>query len=247
MARKCKWTDQELIEAVKNSCSISGVTRVLGTTSRSSVEKRIEEMKLDISHFSRKKMSGLNKYGEPNAAWKKFKDKLDNYSVIPVEQWKEEQILGHIIKKYKDFYKCEYSLSYNKAPSKSTEMYCIRRMIASVGNDDPIVIKKYIDFIFDDIIIPKNITVKSLSFFFTYSFIFEFKSKLRKMDKISRSTPLPDQYLTICNDLQLPIHTYGDLAFAKLASESDQEEYTLLFDQLQKLGFDSSKLDRLEN
>lgn len=61
-----KWTDNQLIEAVKSSVSISQVIRKIGLKSTSSgnhqtVRKRIDELKLSISHFSENVIGPCNR------------------------------------------------------------------------------------------------------------------------------------------------------------------------------------------
>ena len=52
---KRKYTDEQLVEAVKNSTSVAAVARALdvkGGGAKSSLSKRIEELGLDTSHFT---------------------------------------------------------------------------------------------------------------------------------------------------------------------------------------------------
>lgn len=54
--RKRKWSDTELVEAVKNSQSIAGVLRTLGLAyaggSYTNIKNHIERLNLDTSHFT---------------------------------------------------------------------------------------------------------------------------------------------------------------------------------------------------
>lgn len=56
MARKRKWTDEKLIDAVKNETSIYGVLRKLDLKlcggSHATVKLRIRQLELDTSHFT---------------------------------------------------------------------------------------------------------------------------------------------------------------------------------------------------
>lgn len=56
MARKRKWTDEQLVEAVKNNYSLFGVLRELGLSmcggSHALIKLRIKELELDFSHFT---------------------------------------------------------------------------------------------------------------------------------------------------------------------------------------------------
>jgi hypothetical protein len=198
-----------------------------------------------------KKISGLKEDGSPNTYWQKFKCKLALYESDDISQWQEYHFLGHILKRYKDHMGIEFTLSYSRAPTKCPEMFCIKRMIAFLGVEDKQTIKDYIDFVFDQYIIPKKVSVTSIGYFFTTEFIFQFKKRFSKESRISRSTQLPADYKSVVSNLNLDVCTYGDLAFAKVAIENDPssselEIYIRLFDELKKIGFDDNVLGRLD-
>lgn len=197
------------------------------------------------------KLSGLKGDGKPNAYWRRFKERLDSFEQVPVNEWKDEQALAYILKRYKEVIGIEFSLSYSGPPTKCKEIYCIRRTILSLGTEDGEIIKKYIDYVFDTIIVPQKITVFSIAYFFTTNFILNFKKDMRKNNRLTRATKLPEQYISIVSNLGLDVNTYGDLAFAKLvlndSSNSDEySEYIELFSQLTNIGFNVNILDTIE-
>jgi hypothetical protein len=194
------------------------------------------------------KLSGLKHDGRPNAYWRKFKERLDSYSDIPVVNWKEDQFLGHILKRYKDQMGIDFSLSFSGPPTKCKEIYCLRRMILALGTEDSTSIKNYIDWMFDCIIIPQKVTISSIAYFFTTAFILKFKKESRKNNRITRATILPEKYKVIVSNLELDVNTYGDLAFAKVAIQDDPNNnvydvYGKLFTELKTIGFDESVLN----
>ena len=198
-----------------------------------------------------RKIKGLKEDGTISGPWKKFKSRLDSYSDAPINEWDEYHYLGHILKKYKDYMGSDFPLSYCGAPSKCGEMYCVKRMVLSLGVDDKQTIVDYINFVYDKYIIPGNISVSSLAYFFTANFIFEFKKKFRKETKITRTTQLPPNYKNVIVSLELDVCTYGDLAFAKIAIDNDPkstdlEIYSRMFCELKNIGFDDSVLGRLD-
>ena len=97
-----KWTNEQLTDAVKKNKSVAGVIKHLGVSegSRSSVVQQIELLKLDIKHF-RRKTPAFNKNGELNAAWKKFKKRLNQFHETSLGEWTPEHFLGHILYRYK--------------------------------------------------------------------------------------------------------------------------------------------------
>lgn len=252
MARARKWTDEELIEAVKTAKSIKGVMNILGTSCRPSVDRRIQELNLSTSHFKWRRATGIKQDGAPNAWWRRFKERLDAYDSVPVDQWTAEHVLGHILKRYRDFYGVDFTLSYTRSPTKSSEMYCVKRMMAALGSESGELAKQYIDWVFDNAIEPKNTNIRSVAFFFTGTLILRFKSEYRKMMTITRTTPLPAEWVNIGVDLGVTISTYGDLAFAKMTLDyQDDEEvsgpYLDLFRKLKDKGFDPKVLENLES
>jgi hypothetical protein len=195
------------------------------------------------------KLSGLNVNGEIKLPWRKFKERLDKYDIIPVNEWKAEQALGHILSRFKKLYGFEYALSYSGAPCRCSEIYQTKRMITALGTEDYQVVKDYIDWVYDKKIIPDKITIISVGFFFTGHLIQKFKSVYRKLRKISRTTQLPSTIGVLVSELSISALTYGDLAFAKMAvdnSPEDYPEYKLLFQRLKDSGFDTTILDTLE-
>ena len=69
--------------------------------------------------------------------------------------------------------------------------------------------------------------------------------------KVEKSTPLPPEYKQVADTLDIPVYTYGDLAFAKMALEADPDSesrapYKILFNSLNVLGFNLSILERLK-
>lgn len=198
-----------------------------------------------------RKIKGIKEDGTISGPWKKFKTRLDSYSNSPVQDWDEYNFLGHILKRYKDYMGSEFPLSYCGAPSKCGEMYCVKRMVLALGVSDKQSVVDYINFVYDNYIIPGKVSVSSLAYFFTTNFIFEFKKKFRKQVVITRATQLPSSYKNVITELNLDVCTYGDLAFAKLAIDNDPtnndlDVYSKMFCELKNIGFDDSVLGRLD-
>jgi len=201
-----------------------------------------------------KKPSGLKNDGTPNASWRKFKERLEVYETVPVAEWGPDQALGHLFKRYSECFDVDFSLSYSGPPTKCSEIYCVKRMMTFLDGETPnmIMVKDFIDWSFDSVIIPKKIQVESLAFFFAPKLVREFKSKYKKSKKITRSTQLPQNIEHIISVIGLDdIVTYGDLAFAKKTIDSNPNNnaykpYIDLFKQLDDSGFNTSIIDFLE-
>ena len=112
-----------------------------------------------------------------------------------------------------------------------------------LGTSNARTIREYIDWVFDDKIIPKNMKIRTLTFFMTPGLGNEFFIAKTAKNKIERSTELPNEYKEVVESLGLPVATYGDLAFAKSALEeapaaASRAPYKQLFEQLYAIGFD---------
>jgi len=195
-----------------------------------------------------RKLSGLKADGTPNAYWRRFKERLATFDQTPLDEWGEEQILGYLLKRLSDHYKIEFALSYQGAPTKSPEMYCVRRMMYFVGSQKGWIIKDYIDWVFDTIIAPQKTKVDTLAFFFTKKICQRYRGVFAERQKITRSTELPPNYKKEAEDANLFINTYGELAFAKMALDADPERQDIknLFVHLEDLGFSTAILERLD-
>jgi hypothetical protein len=110
-------------------------------------------------------------------------------------------------------------------------------------------IKEYVDWVFDNKIIPKRSHFRKIGFFLTNDFINEFAYAVKKNNKIVRSKELPPAYITIAQDLGIDVNTYGDLAFLQMAIEKNKEKDTpryILLSNLELLGLDLKELMEME-
>jgi len=183
-------------------------------------------------------------------AWQKFFKRFNEIETLPVSEWKHLHLVAYLAKRYKEHYKKNFSFSVKGAPSKSTEIYMMKRMIATLGTTNNKVIKAYIDWVFDKKIIPLNKKIRSIGFFANTSYANEFKIHWADSQKIKRSTSLPQEYLKVATDLDVPVATFGDLAFAKQALDAnpDSEDiviYKKLFHELYRYGFEFEMLKDL--
>lgn len=194
-----------------------------------------------------RKPKSLKKDGTINAHWTKFKIRLENYSDTPIANWKPENVLGYILKTYKDKFGIEYTLSLSGAPSRCPEMYCVKRMLAILNCTDHEITKLYIDWVIKSVD-----SIKSLALFFHRNMVDRFKNDHRDMFRstiIARSTVLPNHYLSVAQEFDVAVSTYGDLAFAKMAVDNNPgnyPNYALCLRKIQEMGFNLSVLETLD-
>lgn len=196
-----------------------------------------------------RKVSGLKNDGTPNAYWRRFKKRLDDFESVPLEEWKAEEVLGYLLKRYRDHFQIDFSLSYSGPPTKCGEMYCTRRMMETIGTEKGWILKSYIDWVFDTVIIPQKMRIESLGFFFTPKLCNRFKAVFKDSQRITRTTLLPQSFVDVVEDVGVSAESYGDLAFIKMAFDNDpsREQLGMLFERLESMGFNPAVLDSLED
>lgn len=188
---------------------------------------------------------------EVPTAWKKYLAKFSEIETTKVSQWTSNHQLAYICKMYESTYGQKYSFSFVKPPSRCTELFFVKRMMASLMTTNPKKIKNYIDWVFEQKIIAKGVKIRSLGLFTTVGFVNEFNMYNAEKNKIYKHTQLPDEYQEIANSMELSVNTYGDLAFVKQAIASDPESesrkpYKMLFHKLLSVGFEENVLDDLK-
>ena len=127
-------------------------------------------------------------------------------------------------------------------------MFFVRKMIATLNTSDMVIVKKYVDWIYDTKIIPENKKIRTLSYFMTPGFCNEFHFEQSESEIIKRSSYLPNNYKEIAASLNISVSTYGDLAFIKMAADrtSDLNNPNVQFlKNIQAAGFELSILEKL--
>jgi hypothetical protein len=179
--------------------------------------------------------------------WQKFFAKFQEIETLKNSKWTDVHQLAYLCQRYERHYGRKFAFSLMRAPSKCTEIVLIKKMCAMLGTTNARTIREYIDWVFDHKIIPYNLQIRSLSYFMTPGLGNEFHFFFSKKNKIEKSTELPQEYQEIITSLDLPVATYGDLAFAKHALEESPDNearapYKELFSRLYSIGFDPTVL-----
>jgi len=187
----------------------------------------------------------------PSKWWVNFFKKFDEIEETPVSKWKEIHQLSYITKRYEDTYGKHFSFTLRGTPGKCTEIHLVKRLMGVLGTSNQRTIKDYIDWVYDRKVIPKNKKFRSIGFFANPQFCNEFHLDRIEKNKITRGTPLPAEYKLIADSLDLPMETFGDLAFAKQALDEAPEAesrkpYKILFTELYKVGFEYTILEEIK-
>jgi hypothetical protein len=183
--------------------------------------------------------------------WQKFFKKFTEIDEVPNSEWKPVHQVAHFSRRYKDHYGKRFAFSVRGAPSRCPEIYMIKRISAMLGTTNQMTIRNYVDWVFDNKIIKNDKKIRALGFLANPQYGNEFHLAMSAAKKIDRTTELPDTYKTIAEQLDVPVNTFGDLAFAKGALDNDPtnesvEVYHQLFRELYRVGFEFSMIKDLK-
>jgi hypothetical protein len=174
--------------------------------------------------------------------WQKFFIKFKEIDSLPINDWKPYHYVAHFANLYNKKYNTSFSFSIKGAPSKCSEVFLMKRIIAMLGISNQQAIKEYINWIFEKKIQDKKI--KSIGFLANTQFCNEFKIWRKENLKITRTTKLPNDYQQIVDLFELPVSTFGGLAFIKSALDMNpnDDRYNKLFNELYSIGFEFDML-----
>jgi hypothetical protein len=164
---------------------------------------------------------------------------------LPIESWKPSHIIGYFCSEFKKHYNTDYKFKLNNpAPSKSFEVFQIKKL-CSLLSSQPVILKEYIDWVFDIKVVKAKKKFRSISFLTTEDILSEYKKNVlfAVNATVNRSTELPDKYKNVLRELGLFANNYGDLAF--LSKMERTSEIDVLFNKLSCIGFDNSVLSRI--
>ena len=132
--------------------------------------------------------------------WEKFLIKLSTYKDFDILQWQEWHLVGYFMDKYYDHFKRKFSLSLQGPPGKCTEIVMMKKIAYSIGSIQKSV--EYIDWIFEEKIKKKNVSVNTVGFLMTKGVINEYlkqkekkeepKTKKKKKYPVMPSSKAPD-------------------------------------------------------
>jgi len=183
--------------------------------------------------------------------WQKFLLKFEEINNLDPSEWKEVHLLSFFCKRYEQAYSQKYSLSFKTtAPSRCPEINVIKRVQAMLNTTNTAIVKEYIFWVFDVKIVPSKTKIRSINYLLTNGYGNEFNQFWINKNKVDKTTELPDEYKQIALKLGVQVSTYGDLAFAKMALESydndSTEPYKKLFHTLKVIGFNEDVLERMK-
>jgi len=183
--------------------------------------------------------------------WETFFKKLSMWKDLPIEDWKEYQVLGYLISKLEKYLERKFAFALSGQPSKCPEMFFIKKIIYSLDTKDTEIIKDYIDWVFENKIIPSKVKLRSIGYFHNSSFANQYLDQAKKSKQVTRTTPLPIEYKTIVDFFKAPAETFGDLAFVKKVIESNPDDddsinFKKMFANLTSIGFKEDFLKDLK-
>jgi len=185
----------------------------------------------------------------PNEKWEKFFALFAEIETLEVAQWKTAHLLGYFAKKYKETYNDNYSWKFNNEnPKKSFEVWQMNVMSSKLSAN-PQILKDYIDWGYANLVPKVKTKFRSISMFTKEENLIYYKMNVllagKKNLNVSRSTPLPGNYLAILQQHGLDsVSTYGELAFLFHMDPWTQNFHETMED-LQAVEFDTEILKRI--
>lgn len=192
----------------------------------------------------------VSSFQAPDKRWETFFVKLGKFATTPIEQWKHLDVLGYFCYRYQDHFKRSFSFTFKTVPSKTPELYHIKCVYSLLVAIEPSVVKDYIDWIFDNEIIPNKRSIRSIGFLQNQTFANQFLSGKTTSTEVTRSTPVPKAYQPLAEANQIEVSTYNDLVMIYLALQQDstsdyRQPYKKLLDSLYQAGLSESTLQSL--
>lgn len=184
----------------------------------------------------------------PNKKYEKFFEKFKEITNLETSSWNVTHLLGYFCKKYKEQYNTDYKFKFNsQSPSKCFEVFQIKKLAMHLTSK-PVLLKEYIDWVFINKVTKAKKKFTSISFITNEEIIKEYKFNVLLSDKknsnFDRSTILPDEYKLIFSNINMPINTYGDLAFMSQMPDMSNEVINA-FIILEQIGFDKNILTKI--
>lgn len=184
----------------------------------------------------------------PNEKWEKFFALFKEIETLEVENWKVAHLLGYFCKKYKDTYGVDYSWKFNNEnPKKAFEIWQMSVMSSKLSAN-PKILKEYIDWGYTNLVPKVKTRFRSISMFTKEENLINYKMNVllagKKNLSVSRSSPLPSNFLSILQGHGYNISTYGELAFL-FHMDPWPEKFQHAIDDLQAVEFDLEVLRRI--
>lgn len=195
-----------------------------------------------------KEVTGGELTDAPNEQYRKFFEKFTEIDTLDVLSWKPVHILAYFCKKYKEQYNTDYKFKFNSpSPIKCFEVFQIKKL-ASMLTAQPNLLRDYIDWVYLTKVVQAKRKLTSISFMTVEGVVNEYKFNVllsgKKNLSVDRSTPLPGKYKEVFVACQVPVNTYGDLAFLSQMSPMP-DDFILALTQIEALGFDKEILGRI--
>lgn len=184
----------------------------------------------------------------PNKRYETFFGKFKETKTLEPAKWKSVHLIAHFVELYEKHFGVKYSFKFNHtAPSKCYETFQIKRLAGMLGTD-PVLLKEYIDWVFDTKLTSNKYTFRVIGFLVNETFITEFKFKQNRAKQVTRTSILPPRLMQVVQDCGFEnINTYGDLAFLKaLAEGGDDERSSKCIEELKAVGFDVTALEKVK-
>lgn len=178
--------------------------------------------------------------------WQKFFARLPEIDSKNPEEWEAFHFVSYFLRRYYSAYNIPYALSYQGPPLSCFEIKMMKKVFTLLNTTNSNTVKQYIDWLFDNMAINKNMQFKGITIFLTGSFANAFLQEKRKKEKITKHSSLPTEYVKLADECDLSISTYGDVEFILNSTKSSSEPNENCLAFIQKLKAYSFDFDVLK-
>lgn len=182
----------------------------------------------------------------PNVKYQKFFDRFKEIETLDVTQWKSVHLLAYFCSKYKVQYGVDYSWKFNhESPSKCFEVWQLNSLTSKLSTN-PVIVKEYIDWSFENIVPKAKRRLTSISFLNKDEVLNPYKVNLMNGTNIDRNSKFPENYKNMFNELSsIKINTYGDLGFILLMQDLPSD-VKVAIDKIKDNGFNIENMRKVK-
>lgn len=199
-------------------------------------------MKKKIEEFLDYELSTI-----PNNNYKKLFEKFKGIHTVPVSEWKKPEVLGYFCKKYFDHYQSNYVFKFNvPTPSKCFEVWQVSSLAGKLSAD-PLILKTYIDWAFQEVVPRAKRKLTSISFLNKEDTLTHYKMNVLQntvQARLDRSSQLPSNIKEVFSKAGAAINTYGELAFIYKMSDVPENILSSI-NQIEQDGFNKSIIESI--
>lgn len=143
-------------------------------------------------------------HGIDKNLWKEWWEKYSDRG-LKKEFWKNKRdlpscIISYFCNQFQKFYNYSYTLDCSSPIPYSNKEFTMARRIITMFGEEHLLIPNYIKWVFVRKVKTKKYPLSSLGFLASSAFVNEYKAERARSQKPKRSSKIPDDFLSWCNE-----------------------------------------------